>query len=37
MLGGTVSFIPQRKGTRILVKVPLADHDSQPVAGQRSN
>ena len=37
MLGGTVSFIPQRKGTRILVQVPLASHDSQPVAGQRSS
>ena len=24
MLGGTVSFIPQRKGTKILVQVPLA-------------
>jgi PAS domain S-box-containing protein len=36
MLGGTVSFIPQRKGTKILVQVPLADRDSKPVAGQRS-
>ena len=36
MLGGTVSFIPQRKGTKILVQVPLADHDSRPVTGQRS-
>jgi two-component system sensor histidine kinase UhpB len=25
MLGGTVSFIPQRKGTKILVRVPIAD------------
>jgi PAS domain S-box-containing protein len=25
MLGGTVRFIPQRKGTRILVQVPLAN------------
>ncbi len=29
MLGGTLSFAPQRKGTRILVHVPL---DSQPLA-----
>ena len=36
MLGGTVSFIPQRKGTKILVQVPLARHDSQPITGQRS-
>jgi PAS domain S-box-containing protein len=35
MLGGTVSFIPQRKGTKVLVQVPLADHDSQPITGQR--
>jgi PAS domain S-box-containing protein len=36
MIGGTISFIPQRKGTKILVKVPLADHDSQRITGQRS-
>jgi len=36
MLGGTVSFISQRKGTKILVQVPLARHDSQPITGQRS-
>jgi PAS domain S-box-containing protein len=30
MLGGTVSFIPQRKGTRILVQVPLASQDFRP-------
>ena len=36
MLGGTVSFLPQRKGTRILVQVPLANHHSPPVVGQRS-
>ncbi|MGB7267342.1 MAG: sensor histidine kinase, partial [Terracidiphilus sp.] len=35
MLGGTISFIPQRKGTKILVQVPLAHHDSPPT-GQRS-
>lgn len=36
MLGGTVSFISQRKGTKILVQIPLARHDSQPITGQRS-
>ncbi len=36
MLGGTVSFISQRKGTKILVQVPLARHDSRPTTGQRS-
>jgi PAS domain S-box-containing protein len=36
MLGGTVSFVPQRKGTKILVQVPLANHDSQPKAEKRS-
>ncbi|MGA2570887.1 MAG: ATP-binding protein [Terracidiphilus sp.] len=36
MLGGTVSFVSQRKGTKILVQVPLAHHDSRPVTGQRS-
>ncbi len=36
MLGGTVSFIPQRKGTKILVQVPLANRDSQPKAVKRS-
>jgi signal transduction histidine kinase len=36
MLGGTVSFVSQRKGTKILVQVPLAHHDSQPITGQRS-
>ena len=36
MLGGTVSFISQRKGTKILVQVPLASQDSQPLVGQRS-
>jgi signal transduction histidine kinase len=30
MLGGTVSFIPQRKGTRMLVRVPLAGPDFHP-------
>jgi two-component system sensor histidine kinase UhpB len=36
MLGGTVSFMPQRKGTRILVQVPLAQLDSEPITEQRS-
>jgi PAS domain S-box-containing protein len=36
MLGGTISFIPQRKGTKILVQVPVARHDSQPITEQRS-
>ena len=36
MFGGTVSFISQRKGTRILVQVPLPNKDSQPETGQRS-
>jgi len=36
MLGGRVSFIPQRKGTRILVQVPLSHHDPNPAAGQGS-
>jgi PAS domain S-box-containing protein len=36
MLGGTISFIPQRKGTKILVQVPLARHNSQPTTGQRN-
>jgi PAS domain S-box-containing protein len=36
MLGGTVSFIPQRKGTKILVQIPLANQNLQPLAGPRS-
>ena len=36
MLGGTISFISQRKGTMILVQVPLAKQDFQPSTGQRS-
>jgi signal transduction histidine kinase len=36
MLGGTVSFPAQRKGTKILVRVPLANQDLQPVAERRS-
>ena len=30
MLGGTVSFIPQRKGTRILVQVPVQNRTAKP-------
>jgi PAS domain S-box-containing protein len=33
MLGGTISFTSRRKGTRILVQIPLPD---QPLAGQRN-
>jgi PAS domain S-box-containing protein len=36
MLGGTLSFTPQRKGTKILVQVPLAKQDSQPLVGRRN-
>jgi PAS domain S-box-containing protein len=36
MLGGSVSFTSQRKGTKILVQVPLANPDFQPLVGRRS-
>jgi PAS domain S-box-containing protein len=36
MLGGTVRFTSQPKGTKILVQVPLANQDCQPLAGRRS-
>ena len=36
MLGGTVSFISQGKGTKILVQVPLASQEAQPLVGRRS-
>ncbi len=36
MLGGTFSFTSQRKGTKILVQVPLANQDFQPLVGRRS-
>ena len=36
MLGGTFSFAAQRKGTKILVHVPLANQDLQPLVGRRS-
>jgi PAS domain S-box-containing protein len=36
MLGGTVSFAPRRRGTKILVRVPLAKQDLQPLVEQGS-
>ena len=36
MLGGTVSFRPRRKGTAVLVHVPLADQDVRPAKRRRS-
>jgi PAS domain S-box-containing protein len=36
MLGGTLSFTSQRKGTKILVQVPLAKQDLQPLVGRRN-
>jgi PAS domain S-box-containing protein len=36
MLGGTLSFTSQRKGTKILVQVPLANQDFQPLVGRRN-
>jgi len=36
MLGGTFSFAAQRKGTKILVHVPLANQDLRPLVGRRS-
>jgi PAS domain S-box-containing protein len=36
MLGGTVRFTSQGKGTKILVQVPLANQDFQPPVGRRS-
>jgi PAS domain S-box-containing protein len=36
MLGGTLSFTSQGKGTRILVQVPLANQEAQPLVGRRS-
>ena len=35
MLGGTLRFIPQRKGTKMVVQIPLAGQDVQPSAGRR--
>jgi two-component system sensor histidine kinase UhpB len=36
MLGGTVSFASPRRGTKILVRVPLAKQDLQPLVERRS-
>ena len=36
MLGGTLSFTSQRKGTKILVQVPLANQEAQPLVRRRS-
>ena len=36
MLGGTVSFTSQGKGTRILVQIPLHNQDLQPLVGRAS-
>ena len=36
MLGGTVRFTSQRKGTRIVVQVPLTHQDFDPLEKQRS-
>jgi PAS domain S-box-containing protein len=36
MLGGTVSFTSQGKGTRMLVQIPLHHQDLQPLAGRAS-
>ncbi|MGA8154034.1 MAG: histidine kinase [Terriglobales bacterium] len=37
MLGGTLSFASQRKGTKILLQVPLANPDFQPSVEPRSS
>jgi len=36
MFGGTISFASQRRGTKIVVRVPLANQDVQPLARPRS-
>ena len=36
MLGGTISFTSQRKGTKILLQVPLSNKNDQPLMGPRS-
>jgi hypothetical protein len=36
MLGGTVNFISQGSGTKILLQLPLADQDHQPFVGGRT-
>jgi len=35
MLGGTFSFAAQPKGTKILVRVPLANQEARPLVGRR--
>jgi signal transduction histidine kinase len=35
MLGGTISFASRRRGTKILVRVPLAKQDLQPSVERR--
>jgi PAS domain S-box-containing protein len=37
MLGGTVSYASRGKGTKILVRVPLAKQDLRPMLERRSN
>ena len=37
MLGGTLSFTSEGKGTKILVQIPLANPDFQPLVGRRNN
>ena len=36
ILGGTVGFTSKSRGTKVLVRVPLSSHDSQPVKRQRN-
>jgi len=36
MLGGTLSFTSQGKGTKILVQLPLANQEAQPLVRRRS-
>jgi len=36
MLGGTVSLTSQRRGTKVLVQIPLANQDFQPLVGRKS-
>ncbi len=36
MLGGTVNFISQRRGTKVLVQVPVPNQDLQPLVEQRN-
>jgi PAS domain S-box-containing protein len=36
MFGGTISLTSQRRGTKIVVRVPLANQDVQPLAGSRN-